>query len=98
MGRYDKYKKAVKEELAFKEEQEKLHQKHDHIDEDTVIIEKSNMVKFLLNFLRITLRTLFGVVTIVLTAIGVLTLLYPTTRNAFIDVLEQIFQNVSELL
>lgn len=98
MGRYEKIKKAVKEDRAFKKEQEKLHEKHDGIDQDTVIIEKSNMAKFLLNFLRVLFRTLFGFITITLSTIGLLTLIYPDTRDAFFDVINQIIKDLVGLL
>ena len=98
MGRYEKVKKQVKEDLAFKKEQEKLHEKHEGISEDTVIIEKSNMWKFMINFLQTVLRTMFGVITVGLSTIGLLTLIYPDTRLAFFDVINQIFNDLVGLL
>lgn len=98
MGRYEKVKKQVREDRAFKKEQEKLHEKHEGVSEDTIIIEKSNMGKFMINFLQTSLRTLFGVITIGLSTIGLLTLIYPDTRTAFFDVVNQIFNDLVGLL
>ena len=52
MGRYQKYREAVGREREFREEQKKLHRKHEEVDQDTVIVEKTNMLKFLLAYFR----------------------------------------------
>lgn len=98
MGRYDKYKQAVMEEQAFREEQKRLHKQHEQIEEDTVIIETPNMTKFLLRYLRWLMRTLFGVLLILLATAGLLTLLHPDSREAFFGVLQMIVGNLQELI
>ena len=98
MGRYDKYQAAVKEELEFQKEQERLHDKHKTIEEDAIIIETSNMGKFLLNYLRNICRAAFGVVMISLSAAGLLTLLDPGSRAAFRLVLQGIAENIKQLI
>ena len=98
MGRYDKYQEAVREERAFQEEQERLHEKHSIEDEDTVVIETTNMTKFLLTYLRLFLRSAFGIILITLGTVGILTLLYPDSRAEFFAVLTQIAENIRQLI
>lgn len=98
MGRYEKYQEAVREERAFQQEQERLHEKHEEVKEDTVIIETPHIVKFLLLYLRLLGKTVFGVAMILLATAGLLTLLYPNTRQEFLVVLQSIMENIRELL
>lgn len=98
MGRYDKYKELVQEEQHFREEQKQLHERHDEVDEDTVIIETTNTVKFLLVYLRLLGKTIFGIALILLAAAGLLTLLYPESRDAFEHVMLSIRDNLQQLL
>ena len=98
MGRFDKYRKAVEEEIAWSKEQDRLHEKHQDIDDDTVIIETSNMGKFLLNFTRTGIHTIVSIVFIILAAIGILTLLYPETREAFYNVIGRIWLDIKHLI
>lgn len=94
MGKYDKYANAVKEEITWKGEQERLHDKHDSVPDDTVIIETGNMGKFMLNFIRSFLNTVFAVILILLATVGILTLIYPEPRGAFINVINIILEDL----
>ena len=94
MGKYDKYAKAIKEEIAFNEEQENLHKKHENVPEDTVIIETGNMGKFMLNFIRAFIKTIFAIILIALATVGLLTLIYPETRDAFTVIVTGIVQDI----
>ena len=98
MGRYDKYRKAVKEEIAFNEEQDRLHEKHSNIDEDTIIIETSNMWKFLMTYLRLSLKTASSIMLVFLAAVGILTLIYPETRAAFQTLIETLIDEIKHLI
>lgn len=98
MGRFDKYRKAVEEEMAFNEEQDRLHEKHQEVAEETVIIETSNMGKFLLNFTRSGIRTIVNIALILLATVGILTLLYPETRTAFMNVIGRIILDIKHLI
>jgi hypothetical protein len=90
MGKYDKFRAAVREEQEYQKEQQRLHRKHDEIDPDAVIVEKVNMLKFLLSYFRGIAKALSGVVLILLAAIGVLALLYPAPRGEVMEVLAEI--------
>lgn len=98
MGRYEKYQEAVREERAFRQEQQRLHEKHEDVEEDTVIIETPHLVKYLLLYLRSLGKTVFGTAMILLATAGLLTLLYPQTRQEFLVVLQGILENIRELL
>ena len=98
MGRYEKYQEAVREERAFRQEQQRLHEKHEEVEEDTVIIETPHIVKYLLLYLRILGKTVFGVTMILLATAGSLTILYPETRQELLVVLQGIFDNIRNLL
>ena len=45
MGKYDIYIENLKKEESFNKEQDRLHNKHSDIDENKVIVEKSNTIK-----------------------------------------------------
>ena len=95
MGRYQKYREAVGREREFREEQRKLHRKHKEVDQDTVIVEKTNMLKFLLAYFRGIVKALTGILLILLAAIGILAMLYPGPRNEVIKVLYEIAAEIS---
>ena len=47
MGKYDIYIENLKKEESFNKEQDRLHNKHSDIDENKVIVEKSNKIHFI---------------------------------------------------
>lgn len=98
MGRYDKYKQLLKQENEFNEEQKRLHEKHDSIDEDKVIVEKSNTFKFTLSFLRGILKALCTIAIFVLAAIGLTTLIYPNVRDEFMVVVISVLNDVRAMV
>ena len=98
MGGFKKYKEAVKEEIAFNAEQERLHNKHDQISEDTVIIEKRSTAKYVFRFIKAAVRSVFGIILIGLATIGILTLVYPETREAFLVVIQGIRNDLLDLI
>ena len=85
-----KYKKGlvneVKADIAYEKEQEKLKEKY-NLDEDVVVVEKSNAYKFTVTVLINVIKTLATIIILILAAIG---LIYPTTREAVLQVLYSI--------
>lgn len=65
--------------------------KHSDIDENKVIVEKSNTIKFILSFLRASIKTIATIILVSLATIGIITLIYPEIRAEFIEVILNIF-------
>lgn len=98
MGKYDKMKKLVDEKIEFNNEQERLHSKHDEIDPDAVIVEKSSAVRATLTFFESFVRTAAMIVLIILAVIGLLALIYPNIREQLIIVLSQIWYELGRMI
>lgn len=98
MGKYDKFTSEIKEEKAFNKKQDRLHEKYEEIDEDKVIVETSNMTKFLLSFLKALLKTVIGIVVIILTTIGILTLIYPDSRAELFNIITGILNDIKMMI
>lgn len=98
MGLYDKYIEQMEKEEAFSREQGRLHRKHDDIDPDTVIVEKSNTVKFTLTFLRSVVKTVAAAMLILLAAIGLIALIYPDVRAELVQVAIETFDEIRGMI
>lgn len=61
-----------------------------NLDEDVVVVEKSNAYKFTVTVLINVIKTLATIIILILAAIGLITLIYPTTREAVLQVLYSI--------
>lgn len=75
-------------------EQSKIKKKHNINDKNVVIVEKSNTIKFLIKALILLIKTLAWILLITLASIGVLCLLYPDTRQEFMKVITEIFNEI----
>lgn len=62
--------------------------------ENTIIVQKKGTTQVVLDFLSGSLRTVFTIVSIILMAIAILTLLYSNTREALIENLTQIWSDI----
>lgn len=91
-----KFIEAYEEEEAKKQEQKRLHTKHDIEDENVIIVEKSNMVKFSVKSLGVVLRSSATIILLCLAAIGLLCIVYPETRRPFQEVVAQIFNQLTQ--
>lgn len=98
MGKYDIYIENLKKEESFNKEQDRLHNKHSDIDENKVIVEKSNTIKFVLSFLRASIKTIAAIILVFLAAIGIITLIYPEIRAEFIEVILNIFNEGKKMI
>ncbi len=87
---------AYEEEEAKKQEQKRLHTKHDIEDEDVIIVEKSNMVKFSVKSLGVVIRSSATMILLCLAAIGLLCIVYPETRHPLQEVVVQIFKQLTQ--
>lgn len=98
MGRYNKMRAILAQERAFREEQNRLHEKHEEIDRDKVIVEKSTTVRSILEFTRISIKTIAGIALIIFAAIGIITLIYPGVRAEFISVLKNMIVELKKMI
>lgn len=85
---------GVKKQNEFNNEQEQLKEKYHIEDSGVVIVEKNNMIKFLVRYVITLLQFLFRIAIIVLATSGLLAYIYPSTRIALwhiiIDIQKQL--------
>lgn len=90
-----KFLEAYEETARQQEQQRRLHTKHNIEDENVVVVEKSNMVKFSIKSMGVVIRTGATMVLLCLAAIGLLCLIYPETRQPLQAVIVQIFNQLT---
>ncbi|GEM_PF-5677202 len=89
MGKY-KNANVLQNKIDDIYEQEALKQKHNIESENVVVVEKTQLFKWL----TILLKSILSVFVLIFAAIGIFTLLYPELRNSFITILHQIIQSI----
>lgn len=89
MGKY-KNANVLQNKIDNINEQEALKQKHNIESENVVVVEKTQLFKWL----TILLKSILSVFVLIFAAIGIFTLLYPELRNSFITILHQIIQSI----
>lgn len=90
--------KAAKEEKEKQEEQERLRTKHHVEDEDVLIVEKPNLIKFLIRCGIRLVHVSATILIIILAAIGLIALIYPEIREVLMQVLERILQDAKHMI
>lgn len=66
--------------------------------ERTIIVNKKSTGEVIINFLVGAFKTIFAILSVILMAIAVITLVYTTTREAFISVMSEIWLDIQELI
>ena len=98
----NKFKKGFVAEYKNKKQQEaqenRIKQKHHIIDENVVVVEKSNTLKFIIRILVLFLKTAAWIILIILAAVGILCVIYPETKVALFDVLSGICTGTETLI
>ena len=98
----NKFKKGFVSEYKNKKQQEaqenRIKQKHHITDENVVVVEKSNTLKFIIRILVLFLKTAAWITLIILAAVGILCLVYPETRSALFDVISGIRAGTETLI
>ena len=90
MGKFRKeLVKEVKREEENRKKQKKLREKFD-IPKDVVIVEKTNTFKFLVNVTGGVIKTAVLIIIFLLTVIGIVSLVFPVSRNELIHQLSLI--------
>ena len=86
--------KQIKEEEAQKKMQEEVRAKHHVSDEKVLIVEKNNVFKFTVKTAVAMIRVVAGGIILILASIGLLSVLYPSTRSALITIFLQIKEQI----
>ena len=97
-----KYKRKLVADIEIQKAEEKiqfdLKDKYNIQDPDVVVVEKSNMIKFLIRLITSLLRLLCILTVFGLAVCGLLALVYPEPRTALIQVLYTIFKQLFSML
>lgn len=89
--------KQIKEDEKERLHQEELKQKYD-IKDNTVVVEKSNTIKFITKTIIGLLRFLAALIVFLLAITGLAAILYPDSRNILLHQALQIYEELLELL
>jgi hypothetical protein len=89
--------RKYREKKAFDQEQKRLKEKHG-VSEDVIVVEKSNMAKFTVTLVISLVRLLITVLIVLLTATGLICLIYPLPREDFFKIVSEIANEVREFL
>ena len=87
----------MKQEEREKEHQESLKERYD-IEEDVVVVEKTNTIKFLLKTMLGGARLIIAILVFILALIGLTALIYPDSRSLLIRQGLQVWQEFLGLL
>ena len=88
--------KVIKKE-EFEQQQQKLRKKYDVEEEGIIRIEKKRLTEVLKN-ITILIKTILGIIHILLSALGAICILYPDTRVAMYNVFKDLIQQAINLL
>lgn len=89
MGMTSNYKRLMEEKIQWEENQKNLHEKHKSIDDNKVIVEKNNTVKFLIRAFTAFIKTIAVITLILLATTGLITLMYSELRTEFFQILTE---------
>ena len=93
-GLYKKYTASQQEQTH----QQELRKKHNVTDETIKVVEKPSVAKYLFQIGSGIIRWAARIVIFLLVAIALITLAYPSTRNAFINVITDLWLQVRILI
>lgn len=97
-----KFKKGLLKEILKEQKEEEyqreLKEKHNIKKDNVVIVEKNNMVKFLIMISLKIIKSMSTVLLLILAALGLLSLLYPEIREPLIVVLTNLWEELMSLL
>lgn len=82
--------KQAKNDKIFQEHQQSLKEKYHIQSENTVVVEKNNMVKFTVKYIVGLIRIVIWIFLILLAAVGLLCFIHPDMR----DILFQVFKGI----
>ena len=103
MEKVSKYKKGlvgeIKAEKKFEKKQSELKEKYNlDVPNDIVVVEKTNAYKFTVNTLAAIIKKAATICLLILAAMGLMTLIYPDVRKAFVEVVNELINQLSAYL
>ena len=95
-----KFKKGlvneVKAEKVFEKKQDDLKEKYNlDVEDNVVVVEKTNAYKFTVKMLAGAIKALATICLLTLATVGLITLIYPVSRNSFVDVMNDIYSQLA---
>lgn len=84
----------IKEQQEFEKQQNELKRKHGIEENNIIVVEKSNMMKFLIRTIGNVIRISATIIILFLASIGLTTLLYPKIRSEFLIIVHQIINQI----
>ena len=84
----------IKDQQEFEKQQNELKRKHRIEEKNVIVVEKSNMTKFLIRTIGNVVRISTTILILLLASIGLTTLLYPQTRNELLIIINQIINQL----
>lgn len=87
----------IKKENAKEKEQIRLKKKH-QIDQENVVVEKSNTYKFTIKTIISFIKLIATVTLLILAVIGLTTLVYPTLRQEFLTIFLDVFDQFKNFI
>ena len=96
-----KFNRQLVNEIKKEKEQEsaqlKLREKYE-IPEDVMIVEKDNMIKFSVRIIATLIKITIGIIIFLLTVVGIVSLVFPETRNELIFQLSNTLMQLKKFL
>ena len=93
-GLYKKYTANQQEQTH----QQELRKKHNVTDDTVKVVEKSSAAKYIFKIGSGFISWVARIIIFLLVAVSLVTLAYPTTRNAFIQVISDLWIQIQILL
>ena len=98
----NKYKKGlvkdIEEKKEFQKAQNRLKERH-HIDqEEVIVVEKSNMTKFLIQTAGNIIRIIAGITVFAFAVIGMAAMIYPDPRMELIEISKKVIEELLNYL
>ncbi len=98
----NKFKKGFAAEyndrIKQQNEENRIKEKHRITDENVVVVEKANTLRFIIRITVLLLKTAAWITLIILAAVGILCLIYPETRTEFFRILAEIIEGTKTLI
>ncbi|CDB12614.1 putative uncharacterized protein [Eubacterium sp. CAG:192] len=96
-----KFNRQLVNEIKKEKEQEsaqlKLREKYE-VPEDVMIVEKDNMIKFSVRIIATLIKIKIGIIIFLLTVVGIVSLVFPETRNELIFQLSNTLMQLKKFL
>ena len=89
--------KEVKANQKFDQEQKDIKRRHKISNEDVLVVEKNNFIKFFLNSMGRLAQLIAKICLLVLAVIGLAALLYPEPRVALLQVWQETLLHIYSL-